>query len=475
MTTRTTSIKIGSLGLAALLAVALPPAARAEAPAPSEQEAYEIGLEAYLYLYPLVTMEITRRVMTNVAPGVRDASGPDNAFHHARAYPTAAFREVVRPNFDTLYSIAWLDLTREPVVITSPDTHGRYFLLPLLDMWTEVFAVPGKRATGTGPQRYAVVPPGWSGRLPDGLERIEAPTPWVWVIGRIQTNGPKDYEAVHALQAGVTATPLSRWGQDAAPAPPPLVPDPAVDVKRPPLAQVTSLPADRFFGLGAELLAIHPPHPTDWTVLQRLRRIGIERGRPFDLSRAPPAVRAALPRAAQDALARLRASLAGPSASGRWQTSLELVGVYGNAYFRRALVALRGLGANPPEDSTYPHTAADADGKPLAGGSRYQLHFAKGELPPARAFWSVTLYDADGFQVANPANRFALGDRDPLRFNPDGSLDLWIQPTSPGAEREANWLPAPVAGPFNLSMRLYDPAPPALDGRWSPAPVRRLP
>lgn len=451
-------------------------AVAAEAPVAqrvSADEAYQIGVEAYHYFYPLISMEVTRRLTTNVPAGDRPGMGPMNAFHHMRAYPDANFREVVRPNFDTLYSSAWLDLTKEPMIISAPDTHGRYYLLPMLDMWSDVFAAPGSRTTGTGAGTFGVVPPGWAGTLPDGVERIDAPTSYVWIIGRTQTNGPADYDAVHTIQDGYTITPLSQWG--GSPKVSEVVIDPNVDMKTPPLVQVNTMPASRYFSYGAELMKHNPPHLTDWSLVSRMARIGLVPGRTFDFEGAPAEVRQALERAVQDGLKALQATAGSLGrVSNGWQVRTDTMGVYGNSYMARAAVAMVGLGANVPEDAIYPVCVHDADGKPLTGEQKYVIRFAKNELPPVGAFWSITMYDADGFQVANEINRFAIGDRDKLQYNEDGSLEIYIQHEAPSKKQISNWLPSPAKGVLGVTMRLYAPRPEALDGRWTPPAVRRV-
>lgn len=439
----------------------------------SESEAYSIGVEAYQYFYPLISMDVTRRVTTNVPAGVKPGLGPMNAFHHFTAYPTADFREVVRPNFDTLYSSAWLDLTQEPMIISAPDTNGRYYLLPILDMWSEVFAAPGKRTSGTQAASWALVPKGWSGTLPQGVQRIESPTAYVWIIGRTQTNGPKDYEAVYKVQSGYAITPLSQWGKETQPIE--FKFDSTVDMKTPPLVQVNTMPAAKYFSYGAELMKVNPPHSTDWSQVARLKRIGIEPGKSFDFEGASPEVQAGLTRAASDGLKLMVEKL--PTLArvvNGWQMNTDTMGVFGNFYLKRAIVAMVGLGANQPEDAIYPLCIADSDGKPLEGSNKYILHFSKEELPPVEAFWSITMYDHEGFQVANSLNRFAIGDRDKLKFNADGSLDIYIQADSPGADKESNWLPSPAEGKLGITMRLYAPKPQALDGRWNPPAVKKV-
>jgi hypothetical protein len=437
----------------------------------NEQEAFEIGVEAYTYFYPLVLMDTTRRQATNIEAGKVIGRGPMNAFTHVPIFPPADFRDVVRPNFDTLYSIAWLDLRKEPMVVAAPDTHDRYYMLPMLDMWTDVFACPGKRTTGTGAGQFGVVPPGWQGKLPDGVQRIDAPTPFVWIIGRTQTNGAKDFEAVHTVQAGYTVTPLSQLGK--APQPVAATIDPTMDMKTPPMTQVNTMAAEEYFAYAAELLKVNPPHITDQPILARMRRIGIEPGKSFDLGKADAAVERGFERAAPEALKAMQAKI--PTLArvvNGWQMNTDTMGVYGTFYLKRAIVSLVGLGANLPEDAVYPLNIGDVDGNPLTGANQYVLHFGKNEIPPAKAFWSVTLYDKEGFPTANDLKRNAIGDRDALQLNADGSLDLHIQHKSPGAGKESNWLPAPT-GDFNLAMRVYSPKGQVIYGRWTPPAVRR--
>ena len=424
-----------------------------------------LGYEAFVYFYPMVTMDVTRLQLLNSSGGA-PGSGPPNRFSHMRAFPAADFRAVVRPNFDTLYSSAWLDLTAGPVKLIAPDTDDRYYMLPCLDMWTDVFANPGKRTTGTDGSEWAVVGPGYDGDTPAGLPVIAAPTPYVWIIGRTQTNGVDDYPAVHAVQDGYAIVPLG-------PEPEHVV-DPDYDTKTEPLAIANGMAILDYFEYAAKLLAVNPPHASDFSQLARLARLGIEQGKPFDASRFSADEKIELEAGRAAALADMQASLPtlGTSVNG-WTVMTSNIGVYGNAYFKRAVVTMVGLGANPPEDAVYPLLNVDADGNQINGDNDYVIHFDADQLPPAYAFWSVTMYDAEGFQVANELDRFAIGDRDDLTFNADGSLDLYVQHANPGGKRVSNWLPAPK-GPLGVTMRLYAPKPQVLDGVWSPPPVRKV-
>ena len=439
------------------------------AQANSAGEAQAIAQEAYVYLFPLVLMDLTRKQMINLDQKVNPMGGPSNAFTHMRTFPTAEMRTVVRPNFDTLYSSAWVDLTGGPVIVSTADTGGRYFMLPMLDLWTDAFAVPGKRTNGTGAANFALVPPHWAGTLPPDVQRIDAPGAFVWIVGRTQTNGVKDYEAVHKIQDGYKISLLADWGK---------IPrrieqkiDPSVDTRTEPVRQVGAMPPVAFFKYGAELMKLNPPHLTDWSIVARMRRIGFETGKSFDASKVS-ADALAQGAAAGLKLMRDKTPTIARVTNG-WQMNTDTMGVYGNYYLKRAIVALVGLGANQVDDAIYPLNISDANGNPVTAENSYILHFDKKALPPVDAFWSLTLYDAEGFQVANPLNRFAIGDRDALRFNADSSLNLYIQNKSPGADKEANWLPAPPSGPISLALRLYAPKPEVADGRWNPPAVKR--
>jgi hypothetical protein len=466
---KTLSPFVGALSAIMLMGASIVPPATAQST--SAEEARAIAQEAYIYLYPLILMDLTRKQLTNLNPKINAMGGPANQFTHIRTFPTAEMRTVVRPNFDTLYSSAWLDFTDGPIIVSTADTGGRFFMLPMLDMWTDVFAVPGKRTNGTGAANFALIPPGWNGTLPQGVESIDAPTPYVWIIGRTQTNGVQDYEAVHKVQDGYKITLLADWGKT-----PRMVEqkiDPSVDTKTEPLRQVNEMPAVEYFKYGAELMTENPPHPTDWSIITRMKRIGLDPdNRSFDASKvsADALVDGA---AAGLKLMQDKAPTIARVTNG-WQMNTDTMGVYGNFYLKRAIVAMVGLGANQVDDAIYPLNVSDAEGKPVMAENKYVLHFSKDELPPVGAFWSLTLYDAEGFQVANLLNRFAIGDRDPLKFNTDGSLDLYIQYESPGPDKESNWLPTPKSGQLALTLRLYAPKPQVADGRWNPPAIRRV-
>jgi hypothetical protein len=439
----------------------------------SAEEAREIAREAYIYAYPLVLMDVTRQQLTNYAePSGRPGQGPPNQFIHLREFPDPKFKIVIRPNADTLYSSAWLDLKAEPVVLSVPAT-DRYFMLPMLSMWSDVFAVPGTRTTGPNNARtFMVVGPGWSGNVPSGMELIKSPTRYVWFIGRTQTNGKADYDNVRKIQDGYKLTMLNGWGQSDY-TPPKGTVDPNADMKTPPPGQVDGMGPAAFFARFAEALKDNPPNEADYPTLHRMERVGIVAGKSFDLNAAAPAIKSAFEHGTAEAKTALAAQAKRASGAGGkgWSYRVD-GGAYGVNYMFRAVIANYGLGYNLPQDAIYPSLANDSEGRPLDGNNAYVLHFDKGKLPPVGAFWSLTAYDAGGYFIQNSLQRQAIGDRDKLAFNADGSLDIHFQADSPGKDKEANWLPVAKA-PFNLLMRLYWPRSGILDGTWTPPPVMR--
>jgi len=451
------------------------PATTADDAAAMEREGLETGVQAVVYGLPLVIMDITMKKSTNV---VRPTGtfAPPNQFAHLREFPNAAFKDVVRANVDTLYSSAFLDLAKEPIVLSVPDTHSRYYLMPMLDMWTNIFASPGKRTTGTKAGNFVVTGPGWTGMLSAGMKELKSPTNGVWIIGRTQTNGPKDYPAVHAVQDGYRLVPLSAFGKPYTP--PQNAVDPNIDMKAAPVDTLQQMTSASFFAALAQLLKSNPPPASDASILAKLATIGVVPGEKFDPSKLDPAVARGLDKSLSVALEKLQeaAKNSGTPVNG-WQIPPSILGKFGTEYGIRGIVALVGLGANLPEDAVYPTSYVDAEGKALNGANRYTLHFAKGLTPPVDAFWSVTMYDAQSFFVDNTINRYAIGSWMPLKRNGDGSIDLYLQHDSPGEDKGANWLPA-AAGDFNVTLRMYwpkDKSPSITDGSWNPPALTRVP
>jgi hypothetical protein len=437
------------------------------------EEAAKIGVEAYIYGYPLVTMEMTRRHMTNVEKPTQGVGAPMGQLVRMREYPTADFKQVTAPNADTLYVSGWIDVAKEPYVLSLPDAKGRYYLFPMLNGWTDVFQVPGTRTTGDAAQVYAITGPNWKGTLPQGVKEYKSATAMVWFIGRIYCTGsPEDYAAVHKLEDAISLVPLSSYGK--AHTPPLGVVDPKIDMKKAPRDDVNELDAQAYFGLLAKLMKDNPPTEADAPIVAKMAKIGIVPGKDFELNKLEAATAAALKDVPKAGLDKIKAHFkkAGKDIHG-WQFMTQ-TGLYGTDYLQRALVTYFGLGANRPQDAVYPTAEVDGDGKTLDGATEYVLHFPKGQTPPAKGFWSLTMYNAEYFFVANPLNRYTVSSRSDFKYNADGSLDILIQKVSPGKEKQANWLPAP-SGKFVLMMRLYWPQetkPSILDGSWEPPAVK---
>jgi hypothetical protein len=425
-------------------------------------EDFRAASDAYVYGYPLVTMEMTRRVITNVAK-VEGTRGPMGQIIKLRAYPDASFRDITAPNADTLYTTAFFDVGDEPWVLSAPDMKGRYFLLPLLDGWTNVFAVPGSRTTGTGAQAFVISGPGWSGAVPEGMTQLKSPTAVVWLLGRVYCTGtPEDYAEVHALQDAFKLQPLSTWGKTYTP--PAGKVDPALDMKTAVRDQVNRLSASEYFTLLADLMKRNPPAAADAPALARFKAIGLVPSQSFDGKALDSRWDRRLPQLSYDRIMLHAMSL---KRENGWLFTTK-TGLYGTDYLQRAFITAVGLGANRPQDAVYPMSQRFSLLEAYEGAHNYTLRFAKNELPPVKGFWSLTMYDEQMFFVANPINRYSMSLRTDPKLEADGSLVILIQNESPGSDRQANWLPSPK-GKFHLMLRLYWPdenEPSILDGSW---------
>jgi hypothetical protein len=472
-------ISIGGMSL--LAASSLSSQARAlDAPIADIMEGSDeflLAIEAYTFGYPLVTMEMTRRVITNVA-APEGTKAPMGQISKLREYPNAAFRDVTAPNADTLYTSAWLDLGKEPWVVSIPAMGDRYALFPMLDGWTTVFQVPGKRTTGTGAQTCAVTGPDWAGSLPTGMKEYKSATNLVWLLGRIYCTGtPEDYKLVHELQDQVKVMPLSAYGKDYTP--PAGKVDPAIDMKTAVRDQVNRMDAVEYFTLLCELMKTNPPYKADAPTVDKMAAIGIVPGESFDKSKFNPDFAKRVPQIAFDRIMlHFKFSDGDVKNVNGWGFTVK-TGIYGTDYIQRALITAIGLGANRPQDAIYPTSqkyAGGLIGRDYVGTEKYVMSFEKGLMPPVDGFWSLTMYDANYFFVDNPLNRYSISVRQPLKANADGSTDLYIQNESPDADKESNWLPAPK-GKFILMMRLYWPKegdPSIIDGSWVLPPVKKV-
>ena len=437
-----------------LLTVALLISVPASAAELSPQEASEIASDAYVYGYPLVTMEMTRRIMTNVAEP-EGTSAPMGQLVRMQTYPTAQFRDVTAPNADTLYTTGWIDVGSEPWILSLPDAHDRYYLFPMLDAWTNVFQVPGKRTTGTSAKTFAITAPNWKGTLPDGVIQYKSPTNIVWLLGRIYCTGtPSDYATVHKMQSEISLTPLSQYGKNDTPATGKV--DPKIDMKTPVREQVNALNVNDYFNLLASLMKDNPPADADAPIIKRMARLGIVPGKPFAFDQLDESVQKAISNVPKTSFEKIMAHFktAGKDVNG-WIFTTQ-TGLYGTEYLQRALITAIGLGANRPQDAVYPTSEVDAQGQPYDGKNKYVIHFPAGQTPPVEGFWSLTMYNAEYFFYDNELNRYTLSARNDLKKNADGSIDLYLQHEPPGPEKESNWLPAP-AGKFILMLRLYWP------------------
>ncbi|WP_424359531.1 DUF1254 domain-containing protein [Methanocella sp. MCL-LM] len=431
-----------------------------------ENQSYSIGLQAYVYgLAPVIMQRTEEQFTTTPGPG----HAPVNQFGHITRLATPEDTDVVTPNADTLYSTAWLELGKEPVILQVPDTGDRYYVMQMLDAYTNNFASVGRRTTGTGEGSFAIVGPRWNGSLPANLTVIESPTNTVWIIGRILVNGYDDLSNATALQSQFTLTPLSRLRNQTTP---------AQNLTLADYKQYTPSPNVqerlRFFEELRVAMLNNPPPPGEETLMANFSRIGLMQAQSPYGTGLNPEIGDGLARAIVEGDRIVGEAWANQSGKGgnTWLMNTK-TGNYGSDYLTRAAVAAGGLGANVPEEAVYARAMTSIEGAPLNGADRYVIRFGSGNLPPVDAFWSLSAYNASTYMLAsNPYYRYSIGDQTPgLKYNPDGSLDIYIQKEIPEG-KESNWLPAPE-GNFYLILRMYEPGSQVLDGTYQIPPVRR--
>jgi hypothetical protein len=431
-------------------------------------EAKDIARDAWLFGMPLVYIEIQIDALTHV-PKLEGTRAPMNQFVHYRKFPDASNKTVVGFNVDTLYSLAQLDVSQEPLVLSVPELGDRFWVMQIIDGWNNVPHAPGSRSIGREGGNFAIAGPEWTGTLPTGVTELRVPTAIAMIAGRTYTGGPDDYDAVHAIQDQYKLAPLSAFGNDyTPPTNVPLKPD--VDEKTPVPMQVLAMSPEKFFNNLNRLLVTNPPEPADPETMERIARLGIGPGETFSMDAFTPEVRKAIEEGVAAGVKEMKETVRGKVVNG-WQIALDL-GRYEKKYAYRAGWTFYGVGGNLAEDAVYPLAEKDTEGNPFNGTNNYTLQFKKEEIPPVNAFWSLTMYDKDAFLVDNPINRYALGDRSGMKSADDGSLTIYVQNDSPGADKESNWLPAPK-DEFKLALRLYAPKKEVADSTWAPPAVKQ--
>lgn len=435
-----------------------------------------IATQGYIYGFPLVLMGETLERLTGETRSC-EISTEINTFFHVMELPDADYKIVVRPNLDTLYSFAMLELSEGPVLLTHPDVTDRYLLMTFLDAWSNNFDAIGTQRNGGKAAGYVIVGPDWSGNVPMDYVRIDSPTNLVWVLGRTEVRGTDDIAAVNALQEQYQLTPYGRHpqpGNDFITCIPEAQRKSSIEV-------VKSLSGEAFFDRLSALMTLYPPPRQDAAMVRLLARIGVGPDAERSMAELPACTRRLINSGAILGRSILRNSTSVLGLAG-WGPNPALIplGDYGKNYLVRAVVAQIGFGANKGEYAVYQNAERDANLKPLSGKAVYTMTFSGDDLPPVKAFWSVTVYDDEGFLCKNSAaeqllgiSRHALGSNSGLASDADGNITLYLGREPPAGIPLENWLPTPD-GSFQVTIRLYQPDDRILSNRWkAPKLVRR--
>ena len=427
---------------------------------PSPAEAKAIASDAYLYAYPLLYNYKTlfQQMIDPSFPGY--VGGFNRYRHYSRGF-TPADKDIVTPSNDTPYSWAWLDLRAEPVVVSVPASPDRYYVLQWFDLYTHNFAYVGSRATGTEAGDYLFAGPGWNGETPKGIKQVfRSETQFIGTLTRTSWAGAEDRDGLVAMQRQYRIRPLSEYTGGKPPVPAPTWQFPAWDEARANSAG--------FIDYLNFILQFAPAVASEKAALDRFARIGIGAGRAFDAAVLDPAITNAIEAGIKDGQARLQAAVDKTTSSVNLFGTREFLGA--DYVERRAVGAAMGIYGNSKEEAYYTPYVADDAKQPLDGSKKYVLHFTKDQVPPVRFFWSMTMYSLpERLLVDNPINRYAIGSRTKgFKTNADGSVDIYLQSTSPGADKESNWLPTPPKGPYYMVLRMYGPQGALAAGTWQP-------
>jgi hypothetical protein len=436
-----------------------------------EQYAYTLGIQAYIFGFPYVYLPSLRwNWVTQPKPaGSTTPYAPLNHFYNSRKLFDASYRDGGAPNNDTLYSWGFMDVSKEPLILSHPNMGERYFVFELASMDSDNFAYVGKRTTGGAAGSFAIVGPDWKGDLPAGVRPLTpSRTPYVLIFGRTLVDGPSDIPAVTALQDQYSLVPLSLWGKTNVRLPESRDVWEPFDAKSDPLAEWKTM---------NRAMIENPPEPRLAKLLGLFGKIGV--GGPYqDIDKLDDATKRGLARAAVDGRKMLneviRSGQLGKRVNGWNQPPKEFgrAGLSDNFLLRASVQCLGGIIANDPEEAVYFNTALDGSGRPLDGSKRYTLRFEPGQLPKVEGFWSITLYDETYNLTPNPINRYAIRDRTAgLKKDADGGLTIYLQNSSPGQDKETNWLPTTQSGLFLLAFRTYIPGKDILDQTYALPPI----
>lgn len=466
-----------SLGLFALIGTSISFTA-CERKSRQRTQMEQLSREAYSYGYPLVLMDETSRYTAAYSrTSDKQTKVPMYQFYHTRKVHDEKYHDIASLDNDMVYSTAWLDLGRDPVVLTVPASGKKFFVGGLLQGWSEIFGVVGSRVTGNQKQRFLLSGPQYQGEPPKGMKALRSATNLVWVPIRIYAGGGQETASARAFQDGLHLTPLSSWGKTTKTPPPMINIDRTLDLKKTPRDQVFAMSAEDYYTRLCALMVDNPPAPMDSAFLEKLRTLGIMPTKNFKFADLPEEARRALNESVKGAKNFILAHQGSFSPSGRlvngWTVPLNSSN-FGTDYHRRAYEAYLGLGVLPPQDAMFPVAYEDNMGQQLMGENSYKITFAKDKMPPVNGFWSITMYQLPDINfVENVGRRYSLGQYSRMKTGPDGSLTIYVQPKSPGKNLESNWLPS-GKGNYQLTLKMYWPKKEVVEGRWNPPVVERV-